>query len=474
MRLFKKTKIVATISDKNCSIEFLKSLYEEGMDVVRLNTAHQTTEEALKVINNVRKVSSQIAILVDTKGPEIRTNAMEKAMNVAVGDIIKIKGEPGKDCTKEMICVSYKNFVQDIELNTKILIDDGILELTVIEKTKDYLSCRVENSGKIEGHKSINIPSAFIKLPSLSKKGIDFIEFAAEQNLDFIAHSFVRSAADVIAVQSILDACSSDIKIISKIENAEGVKNIDEILDISYGIMVARGDLAIEISSEKLPVVQRTLIEKAIEKRKPVIVATQMLHSMIQNPRPTRAEVNDIANALFEGTDAVMLSGETAYGKFPIESVKMMTKIIWEVESSLPDFRDTKILKLTTDVSAYLVKAAIEASSELDVKVIIADTLSGSTVRELAAYRSKNLVFAQCYDKNVARELALSFGVYAQYILPKAHHQEFINDAIKTLLTENQAHENDLIVIVAGSLGYSTGTTFIEIGEISKLLKDRD
>jgi len=258
----KKTKIIATLSDKNCTVDFIKDLYNAGMDVVRINTAHASFEGAKKIIDTVRKVSEKIAILVDTKGPEIRTTPADNPISVKVGDIIKIKGDSTKKSSKECIYTSYNKFVDDVPVNCKILIDDGVIELIAKEKKDDYLLCEVQNSGEIYGKKSINIPSTHIKLPALSKKDIDFINFACDNDLDFIAHSFVRKKEDVIAVQAILDSRGSNIKIISKIENHEGVKNIDEIIDYSYGIMVARGDLAIEISAEKLPIVQKNIINK--------------------------------------------------------------------------------------------------------------------------------------------------------------------------------------------------------------------
>ncbi len=313
----KRTKIVATISDLKCDVPFLKKLFDEGMNVVRINTAHASFEGANKIIENVRAVSDKIAILIDTKGPEIRTIPFDNPIPVKHGDFVKIAGiSPNQEPDNEdIVYVNYPHFVEDIPVGSKVLIDDGALELIVRDKTSDYLNCEVMNQGKIQGKKSINIPSAHIKLPALSKKDIEFINFAVEKDVDFIAHSFVRKKEDIIAVQTILDSLSSEIKIIAKIENKEGVLNIEEILDHAYGVMIARGDLAIEISPEKLPAVQKELVSIAIERRRPVIVATQMLHTMIEHPRPTRAEVNDVANAVYDGVDAIMLSGETAYGR---------------------------------------------------------------------------------------------------------------------------------------------------------------
>ncbi len=466
----KKTKIIATISDKNCEPDFLKTLYNNGMDVVRINTAHATRETALKIINNTRKVSDKIAILLDTKGPEIRTTKAEVEYPVKNGDIINIKGDKDKLTSKECIYVSYNNFVKDIPVGTKILFDDGILEVEVIEKTKNNLICEVKNDGIIEGKKSVNIPSAHINLPSLSRRDIDFINFAVENNLDFIAHSFVRSEKDIIAVQSILGSQGSNIKIISKIENQEGVDNIEEILKASYGIMVARGDLAIEISAEKMPIVQKALIKKSIEYRKPVIVATQLLHSMMKNPRPTRAEVNDIANAIYDGTDALMLSGETANGKFPAESVATMTKISREIENNVDTFKDVPHKIINNEIASYLVKAAVKSTERIEIKAIIADTHTGRTVRDIASYRGKCNTFVQCYSKQTMRELALTYGVYADYMQPKETSHEFIQDSLHRLLENYTFNLSDTVTVIAGNYGNSESPTFIEIKPIANML----
>ncbi|HSL39743.1 MAG TPA: pyruvate kinase, partial [Desulforhopalus sp.] len=318
----KKTKIVATISNLNCSPSFIERLHQAGVNVVRLNTAHMSHDHALEVIHAVREVSDKIGILLDTKGPEIRTCDMAEPLTVKFGDAIRVKGAPGEHSRGDILCVSYAGFVHDIPEGSSIMIDDGSVALAVMEKDQQFLYCAVENDGVIRGRKSINIPAVHVKLPALSEKDKAFIRFAAEQQLDFIAHSFVRNQEDVIAVQKILDEQGSAIKIIAKIENFEGVRNLDEILDHAYGIMIARGDLAVEIPTEQIPLIQKRIIKTCIERRRPVIVATQMLHSMIDSPRPTRAEVSDVANACLDHADALMLSGETASGKYPEVAVR--------------------------------------------------------------------------------------------------------------------------------------------------------
>jgi pyruvate kinase len=466
----KKTKIVATISDKKCDVAFLKKLYEAGMNVVRLNTAHQGFEQAQKVIDNVRKVSDKIAILVDTKGPEIRTTAVEGDINVKTGDKVVFKGDPNKTSTKYCIYVNYSGFAHDVPLKSHILIDDGSLELVVIEKTADSLVCEVRNDGKIEGRKSINVPSVSFRLPSLSEKDREFVKYCIQQDVDFIAHSFVRNKKDVKAIQDILDEQKSRIKIIAKIENQEGVDNLDEILDCVYGVMVARGDLAIEIPYEKIPGTQKMIVNKCISHRKPVIVATQMLHSMIENPRPTRAEVSDIANAIFSKTDAIMLSGETAYGKYPLEAVETMNKVAIEVEKSRSDIHDVPMLVLSNQRSAYLTKTAVEAAISLNAKAIIADSETGRSIRNMAGYRGRKPIFAFCYDARTVRELALSFGVFAEQIGETKNSYEFVHNALTSCLDHHRLKKDDLVVVIAGNYGSNFGASFIEISPVEKLL----
>ena len=294
----KQTKIVCSISDRRCEVEFLKTLFFAGMNVVRMNTAHATPDGIRAIINNTRTVSPHIALLIDTKGPEIRTTNVESPIQYKTGDVVKIFGRPGMDTTHDIINVSYDDITKDVSVGDDMLFDDGALCMHVVENTGPMLVAEVMNDGVLGARKSVNVPGVHIDLPAVTEKDRANINLAMDEDIDFIAHSFVRNAADVKAVQDILDARNSDIKIISKIENQEGVDNIDEIIDASYGIMIARGDLGIEVPIERIPGIQRAIIRKCIQKHKPVIVATQMLHTMINNPRPTRAEVTDIANAI--------------------------------------------------------------------------------------------------------------------------------------------------------------------------------
>lgn len=465
----KKTKIVASISDLNCSEEFIRELYENGMNVVRINSAHQSFDGALKIVKAVRSVSSRIALMMDTKGPEIRTGAFTEPFVVQVGQMVEMSG----NCKQEnsaCIPVTHSGFARDVPLGSTVLIDDGEIELLAVEVHGDCLQCRVIHGGVIKGRKGVNIPNVHIGLPSLSSRDLKYIDFAVENDFDFIAHSFVRSQDDVEAVQEVLDSLESSIKIIAKIENHNGVENIDEILDIAYGVMVARGDLAIEIPFEKVPGIQKMLVNKCIESRKPVIIATQMLHSMIENPRPTRAEVNDVAGAIYDQTDAIMLSGETAVGAYPVEAVKTMAAIAGEVEKNKEDINDIPIVVINNDISAFLIKSAVEGAVELNAKAIIADTTSGRTIRSLSAYRGKCPILAQCYSRETVRHLALSYGVSTRFMEPEHVTHEFVGKALGLLKSENVLQLTDMVVAVGGNFGRSKGVSFVEIGSVENLI----
>jgi pyruvate kinase len=436
------------------------------MNVARLNTAHISPETGKMMIDNIRAVSEKIAILVDTKGPEIRTCSIQNEISVSEGEKIVFSFSPQNSNMKN-VCVNYKGFVHDLNKGNKILIDDGDIAFTVEEKHDDFLVCKVENDGTVKKKKSINVPGVQIKLPSLTQRDIEFIEFAIENELDFIAHSFVRNKADVKEVQKILDEKNSPIKIIAKIENTEGVDNIDEILEVAYGIMVARGDLGIELPEEKIPTVQRNLVRKAILHQKPVIIATQMLHTMIQHPRPTRAEVSDVASAIYMYTDAIMLSGETAYGKYALEAVKVMDKIARQVE---PD-RDRRELTnpLKTDIPAYLAQSAIRAARELKPDAIVTSTTTGKTGRYLSAYRSIYPVFIKCHSQRVVREMALSFGIHPSYLEPKKNKMKIQKAAVEELVNEGTLKIDDLVIYIGGRFGEDAGASFIEISTADKL-----
>lgn len=471
----KRTKIIATISDQRCDVEFIRSLYEAGMNAARINSAHVTTESAAKVVENVRKVSDRIAIIIDTKGPEIRVTGMapgfETGIKVSRGDTIRIKGsQTNEPSSNEVVYVNDSSIYKDVPVGAAILIDDGELEMEVTEKKDDELICRVKNNGVIKPRKSVNIPNVPINLPSVTERDFEFINWAIDMDIDFIAHSFVRKKEDVLAVKKIIEERNSTIKIISKIENQEGVNNIDEILDETYGIMVARGDLGVEIPAERIPGTQRFLVNKCIESKIPVIIATQMLHTMISNPRPTRAEISDVANAIYQRVDAVMLSGETANGDYPVEAVETMARVAAEVEKdhSNPNI-EMNLVRINNEITAQLCRSAVRATLNLPVKAIVIDTLSGRTGRYLAAFRSQKPVFAVCYRKSVMRHLAISYGIHAIYSEPSINHEGFLLSILYYLEEKKWLSKEDLIVVLGGSFGAAKGASFMEIGNVLNL-----
>ena len=464
----KQTKIVASVSDRRCSQEFIRDLCNAGMNIVRMNTAHASEEGIREIINNVRSVSHHIGILIDTKGPEVRTTSCEQPISYKIGDVVKIFGRPEMNTEHDIINLTYVNFADDIHIGDNILFDDGALCMKVIGINGPAVIAQVQNDGVLGSRKSVNVPGVHIDLPALTDKDIYNINLAIDEDIDFIAHSFVRSAADVKAVQDILDARGSDIKIISKIENQEGVDNIDEIIEASYGIMIARGDLGIEVPIERIPGIQRNIIRKCVKAKKPVIVATQMLHSMISNPRPTRAEVTDIANAIYYRTDALMLSGETASGKYPVESVQTMAQIAEQAEKDKLRENDI-VLELADgcDVSEFLAHSAIEATERMGVKGIITDSSSGQTARNLAAFRGPNPVLAICYKEKLQRWLNLSYGVIPVYQKEAISSEALYLAAVRMLRQKGYLADEDKVAYLSGSLGEGGGTTFLEINKVS-------
>lgn len=465
----KQTKIVCSVSDMRCDEDFLRKLFIAGMNVVRMNTAHATPEGIKKIIRNTRAVSPHIGILIDTKGPEVRTTATKEPIKYKAGDMVKIFGRPEMETSKDIVNVSYPDITKDVKKGDDLLFDDGAIDMKVVENTGPMLVAEVENDGVLGSHKSVNVPGEHIDLPALTDKDKRNIKLAIDEDIDFIAHSFVRSAADVNAVQEILDKYNSDIKIISKIENQEGVDNIDEIIDASYGIMVARGDLGIEVPIERIPGIQRMIINKCIKKKKPVIVATQMLHTMIENPRPTRAEVTDIANAIYSHTDALMLSGETASGKYPVEAVETMARVAEQAEADVHSniTEQQSVFNLfgpNPDQREFFTRAAIEATEEIGVKGIITDSATGQTARNLAAFRGPNPVLAICYKEKLQRWLNLSYGIIPVYQKEHVSTEYLFSAAVRMLRQKGFISNDDKIAYLSGS--FSHGTSFLEINNV--------
>jgi pyruvate kinase len=446
------------------------------MNVVRMNTAHATPEGLRKIIHNVRAVSPHIGILIDTKGPEVRTTGIAQPITYKTGEVVKIFGRPEMDTTHDIINVSFPDFALDVKAGDDILFDDGAIDMKVQEIVGPTVYAEVQNDGVLGAHKSVNVPGEHIDLPALTERDRRNILLAIDEDIDFIAHSFVRSAADVEAVQKILDEHHSDIKIISKIENQEGVDNIDEIIRASYGVMVARGDLGIEVPVERIPGIQRNIIRKCVEHHKPVIVATQMLHTMINNPRPTRAEVTDIANAIYSNTDALMLSGETASGKYPLEAVKTMAAIAEQAEKDRQSFDPIYNVPLNEHCSQreFLSHAAIEATRLLGVEGIITASKSGYTARCLATYRGPKPILAICYNEKTQRWLNLSYGVIAVYQKEHASSDVIFRAALRMLRQKGYLKNEDKVAYLSGSLdNLGEGTTFLEINKVNEVFDRR-
>ena len=468
----KQTKIVASISDRRCSQDFIRQLFDAGVNVVRMNTAHASEEGLREIIRNTRAVSRHIGLLIDTKGPEVRTTGCAAPIDYKTGDVVKIFGRPEMDTEHDIVNLSYIDFANDVQKGDHILFDDGVLDMVVLDINGPAVIAQVQNDGQLGSHKSVNVPGRHIDLPALTDKDRRNIQLAIDEDIDFIAHSFVRSAADVQAVQDILDAHHSDIQIISKIENQEGVDNIDEIIDASYGIMIARGDLGIEIPIQRIPGIQRQIIRKCVQKRKPVIVATQMLHTMISNPRPTRAEVTDIANAIYYRTDALMLSGETASGKYPVDAVRTMAAIAEQAECDKLRENDIEVpLSPDCDIREFMAHSAIEATERLGVKGIIIDSVSGQTARDLAAFRGPNPVLAVCYNEKLQRLLNLSYGVIPVFQKEHISKQRLFQAAVRMLRQKGYLQPDDKIAYLSGNISDGGGTKFLEINTVSEVTK---
>lgn len=414
----RKTKIVCTIGPATDNEETLRDLMLAGMDVARINFSHGTHEAALKTMNRIKKVREEldvpVAILLDTKGPEIRIKDFKD------GKAELKEGQKFTLCTEDVegddtqVSITYKELPNDVKTGSKILIDDGLIELEVISIKSQRIICEVKNGGIVSNKKGVNVPNVSLSMPYMSQKDIDDIIFGIEQDIDFIAASFVRTADDIMELKHLLEKNNgSDISIIAKIENAEGVENIDAIIRASEGIMVARGDMGVEIDMQDLPVIQKKLIKKTYRAGKVVITATQMLDSMIRNPRPTRAETTDVANAIYDGTSAIMLSGETAIGKYPVETVKTMASIAERTENDIDYVKrlDQMNFDSRMDVTNAISHATCTTAHDLRAAAIIALTYSGGTARQLSRFRPSCPIIAPTLSVKARRQLNLSWGV---------------------------------------------------------------
>ena len=454
----KKTKIICTMGPNADNRETLKALVENGMDIARFNFSHGDHEEQkarFDLLKSVRdEMKKPIAILLDTKGPEIRTGLLENG-----GKVVLKEGEDFILTSKEikgnekMVYQTYSQLAKDVKPGNTILIDDGLIGLEVKEIRGGDIVCTVRNGGELGQRKGINVPNVRVNLPGITKKDRDDIIFGIEQGIDFIAASFVRDAEAVKEIRAILKEHNAEhVDIIAKIENSEGIENIDKIVSAADGIMVARGDMGVEIPAYEVPHVQKMIVEKCNQKYKPVIIATQMLDSMIRNPRPTRAEVTDVANAIREGADAIMLSGETAMGKYPVEALKMMAQIAESTEQYLdydmmPEYRT---LRGDANVSSAVGVAAVRTATNLEADCIVTPTMSGQTARLMANFRPKQPIYAVTPNAWAQRKMQIYWGVTPLRGYEEDTTEHIISHAMYVVKREGYVKEGDMVVFTAG------------------------
>ena len=474
----RRTKIICTLGPASDNPCVLRKLILGGMDIARMNFSHGSHEEHKKRLDQFKKIRDElgrsVALLLDTKGPEIRTgNFKDGIVTLIEGkDFILVNEDIIGDESK--CTITYKELYKDVDVGSKILVNDGLVELEVAKIKDKDIYCKVLNGGTIGDHKGINVPGAEINLPSMTEQDIADIKFGIQNDFDIIAASFVRKASDVSEIRKILERNNgNDILVISKIENREGIKNFDEILKVSDGIMVARGDLGVEIPVEEVPTVQKSIIEKCYRNGKPVITATQMLDSMIRNPRPTRAEASDVANAIYDGTSCIMLSGETAAGKYPLETLAVMSKIAEQAENSMDYWK--RFLTHQSEMSASVTNAISHATctTALDLKAsaIITVTQSGHTARMISRFRPDCPIIANTTNPKVQRQLNLSWGVLPYLVGMANTTDEMFDMGIEKALESGLVRNGDLTVITAGSpVGISGTTNILKVHIVGKVL----
>ena len=461
----KKTKIVCTIGPKTESVETLKELLNRGMNVMRLNFSHGDYEEHGARIENLRKAIAETgkraALLLDTKGPEIRTIKLEggKDVSIQAGQKFTFTTDKTVIGNNERVAVTYENFAKDLKVGNVVLVDDGLLEMDVQEIVGNEVICVARNSGELGENKGINLPNVSVNLPALATKDIEDLKFGCKNNIDFVAASFIRKAEDVREVRRVLVENGGErIQIISKIENQEGLDNFDEILAESDGIMVARGDLGVEIPAEEVPFAQKMMIKKCNKAGKIVITATQMLDSMIKNPRPTRAEANDVANAIIDGTDAVMLSGETAKGKYPLEAVEVMNRIATKTDPTIPAFYVSEVVN-SYDITSAVAEGSADISDRLNAKLIVVATESGRAARDMRRYFPKANILAITNNEKTANQLILTRGVIPHVDASPRTLEEFFVLAESVAKRLNLVENGDIIIATCGESVFIQGTT---------------
>lgn len=458
----RRTKIVCTIGPASESSEKVQKLLQAGMNVARLNFSHGTHEEHGKRLTvlkeEAKKLGKHLGILLDTKGPEIRTGIVpETGLELKKGELFTLDTDVDSIGSLERVGITYTDLWQEVKDGTHILLDDGLIDLEVVSIQKEKISTRICNEGLLKSKKGVNVPGVSIQLPAVTEKDISDIRFGISQGIDFIAASFTRKAADILAVRKIVEEAKANVKIIAKIESREGLDNLDAILEVADGLMVARGDLGVEIPVEEVPIAQKEMICKCHLLGKPVIVATQMLDSMIRNPRPTRAEASDVANAILDGTDAIMLSGETAAGQYPVEAVVMMDKIARHTETRY--FEEQAKLHPQLNVAEAISYASYTIAHDLQAPAILTPTHSGLTARMISKYRPKSLIIAATPFDTVARQLTLHWGVISLIIPESLGTDELLLNAVNEALAHQLIKSGDVVVITAGVPVGKVGTT---------------
>lgn len=454
----RKTKIICTMGPNADNREVMKKLVENGMNIARFNFSHGTHEEQkerMDLLKSVRdEVGRPVAILLDTKGPEIRTGVLKdgKKVMLSEGDKFVLTTEQIVG-DEHKVSITYGGLIEDVEIGKRILIDDGLIELEVKGIHDTEITCTILNGGELGERKGVNVPNVAVRLPALTEKDKEDIRFGVEQGVDFIAASFVRSVEGVLEIKSLLKECGKPyLPVIAKIENAEGIKNIDEIIHCADGIMVARGDLGVEIPAEQVPYLQKMLIQKCNDNFKPVITATQMLDSMIRNPRPTRAEVTDVANAVYDGTDAVMLSGETAQGKYPVEAIQMMVQIVKNTEEHL-DY-DMLLQKAQEhrkkSISSAIGYSSVATAANLNAKCILTPTMSGATARVVSKFKPKADIIGVTPNEEVLRKMQIFWGVCPAKSIECHTTEDICNEAIDLATAKQYVESGDIVVLTAG------------------------
>ena len=452
----KKTKIICTMGPNTNDESLMRKLVQNGMDIARFNFSHGDHEEQKGRMDMLKKIREEenkpIAILLDTKGPEIRTGVLKdgKKVQLEAGETFTLTTDEIVGDNK-IVSITYKGLVEDVKAGSTILIDDGLIELKVKDKKGNNINCEVVNGGELGEKKGVNVPNVAIRLPAITDKDRDDLKFGVEQGVDFIAASFVRNAECILEIKSFLRECKAPyIPVIAKIENAEGIANIDEIIRVADGIMVARGDMGVEIPAEQVPHIQKEIIRKCNAAYKPVITATQMLDSMIRNPRPTRAEVTDVANAIYDGTDVVMLSGETANGKYPLEALKMMAKIAETTEKDLLGSAVASKLHSKRSISSAVCNAAVQTADNLGAKAIICPTISGFTARLTSKLKPEaEIIGCSPYD-NVLRKMQIYWGVRPLKTATEASTDKIIEHALVVSEHAGFVEEGDTVIVSAG------------------------